>query len=70
MNKNLSFKVTVEYYCNNMVSVEELKTEFENNPLKAYQFISDDFKDSASSFAETEKVIKVEIITNPLNSKN
>lgn len=61
MSKILDFKVTAEFICKNMINEDELK-EFNSDPLKAYQFISDNFGDSVINFSDKEKVIKVEII--------
>jgi len=63
-NKNLAFKVTVEFTCYNMVDENTLKKEYKNNVWECYKSISDNHMDSASDFADSEKVVKVEIIDN------
>lgn len=61
-NKLLTFKVTVEYTCRNMVEQESLLKDFEGDALKCYKYISDDFKDSPYNFSsEPGKVINVEV---------
>ena len=61
-DKAISFKVTVEYICNDMISSEQLEDRFNNDVVLAYKFISDNHSESASSFADKEKVVKVKII--------
>ncbi len=55
----MEFKVTVEYICPNMIDAESLVNEFNNDPMKAYKFISDNFGDSPYNFSESEQVTKV-----------
>ena len=63
--KAISFKVTVEHICKNMITSEELEDRFNNDAKLAYKFISENNRDSASNFSCKEKVVKVEIIKNP-----
>jgi hypothetical protein len=60
--KGLTFKVTVEYLCHRMITETDLKDFYNGDAMSCYKFISNDFKDSATSFADKEKVIKVEVI--------
>jgi len=62
MSKKVSLKVTVEFHCENMISDEYFKKEFNSNPKKFYKWISDGFKESPESFANKSKVLKVEVV--------
>jgi len=63
INKNVSFKITVEYICPDMIDENYLRESFNNNAIEAYKFISDNFSDSVTSFSsKTEKIIKVELL--------
>lgn len=64
MSTDVSFRVTVEYDCDYMVSKEDLKNDFNNNPMEAYKYISNGFEDSPINFSQKERVVKVEIIPN------
>ena len=59
---SLSFKVTVEFICDNMVNDDEFTNDFNSDPMLVYKFISDDFGDSVLNFSsDSGKVIKVEL---------
>ena len=64
MNKNINLKVTIEFYCNDMVDEETFKTEFESNPFKVYESITNGFNDDIGNFSEKSKIVKVEICNN------
>jgi len=59
-NKGIGFKVTMEFTCPNMIDKEALEKEFGGDLMKAYKFISDDFRDSPYNYSTREDVIKVE----------
>lgn len=60
-NEPLTFKVTVEYTCKNMISGNVLNKDFNSSAMLAYKFISNNFKDSPYNFSSSQKVISVEI---------
>ena len=64
---SLTFMVTVEYICPNMCEEEELKRDFNNDPMEAYRYVSDNFTDSPAGFCDSEKVVKVEVIKEATN---
>ena len=61
----LSFKVTAEFICPNMIDQKTLDMVYDSDPMYAYSKISEMMTDSVTSFATSEKVIKVEIIKEP-----
>ena len=60
--KNKGFKVTVEFECPDMISEDDFLEEFNNDPMSAYRFISDNLSDSPGNFSSKERVLKVETI--------
>jgi len=62
MEKNIGFKITVEFDCPDMVDEKTFHDEFDCNPMDAYRFISDDFKDSPLNFSEDDRIVKVELL--------
>lgn len=67
---NLGFKVTVEFYCEDMIDEQTLKDEYNNDPFLAYKFISDNFNDSPLNFSTYDKIVKVELLRQPEKIKN
>ena len=63
MNDLIGFKVTIEFDCLNMIDEKSFKDNFNNDPLEAYRYISDDFKDSVLNYSNSEKIIKVSVLT-------
>lgn len=63
-NKNIGFKITVEFTCYNMIDEKTLADEFNNDCLEAYKFISDNFTDSPLNFSDSDKIVKVEVVAN------
>jgi hypothetical protein len=61
--KNLGFKITVEFYCYDMIDEESFKEDFDSNPTKAYECISDEYQDSIENFTNESKIIKIELMT-------
>ena len=57
---DLTFKVTVEFICPNMIDDEVLREKFNNDPMSAYKWIAED--DNPYSFSESTKVTKVQIV--------
>lgn len=62
MEKNLGFRVTVEFDCLEMMDEKTFHDEFNCNVLAAYRFISDNFSDSPLNFASDDRIIKIELI--------
>lgn len=63
MGENINFRVTVSFDCYNMVSEKDFHDEFDCNPMAAYRFISDNFRDSVINFStDEEEVISVELL--------
>jgi hypothetical protein len=62
MENNVGFKITVEFYCPDMIDEQTLNDMFNSDPLAAYKFISDDFNDSPLNFSQYDKIVKVEVI--------
>ena len=62
MDDNVSFKITIEFICHNMIEAKSLAEDFNNDPMLAYKYMSDDFTDSVYNFSDEEKIIKVEVI--------
>lgn len=60
----IGFKVTVEYYIDNMIDLEDLVNDFNNDPMAAYKDISDNFQDHPSNFTDNHKIIKIEMYEN------
>lgn len=59
---DLSFKVTVEFLCHNMLDEEEFINDFNSDAMLAYKFISDDFDEHVLNFSsDNGKIVKVEI---------
>ncbi len=61
MNKDLTFIVTVEYTCPNMISKKDLDEYYNGDINLAYKAISDNHHDSAGQFSDIEKVISVRV---------
>ena len=57
---NVSFKITVEYICYNMISEKELNEIYNGNVVAAYSFISNNFDDSPENFATDCTITKIE----------
>ena len=70
MGNNIGFKITVEFECPNMIDDKTLQEEYGGNVMAAYQFISDNFKESVINFSTREKVIGVEILNDKMNIKH
>ena len=62
MEKNIGFKITVEFDCTNMIDERIFHDEFNCDPMDAYKFISNNFKDSPLNFSEDDRIIKVELL--------
>jgi hypothetical protein len=62
MDKNIGFKVTVEFDCTNMIDEKTFHDEFNCDPIAAYKFISDNFNDSPINFSEDDRIVKVELL--------
>ena len=65
MQKTFGFKITVEYDCHDMILENDFLKSFDNDPMRAYKFISDDFTDDPSSFADGHRIVKIELIDEP-----
>jgi hypothetical protein len=59
-DKNISIKVTVEYYIKDAISEFDFVNDFYEDAFNWYKFISDDFRDSPENFTDNVKVVKVE----------
>jgi hypothetical protein len=62
MEKNLGFRITVEFDCLYMIDEKTFHDEYNCNILAAYRYISDNFSDSPINFANEERIIKIELI--------
>ena len=62
MEKNIGFKVTVEFDCTDMIDEKTFLDEFNCDPMAAYKFISDNFNDSPINFSEDDRIVKVELL--------
>ena len=62
MEKNIGFKVTVEFDCTGMIDEKTFHDEFNCDPMAAYKFISDNFNDSPINFSEDDRIVKVELL--------
>lgn len=61
-NKALTAYVTVTYKCPNFITESELAEYYDNDPLRCYKYVSDNFGDEPFNFGEMlEDSIKVEI---------
>lgn len=58
----IGFKITVEFYCENMIDKECFLQEFEGNAEKAYRFISNNYEDSPLNYSTSDKIVKIEIL--------
>ena len=54
--------VAVEFDCTNMIDEKTFHDEFNCDPMAAYKFISDNFKDSPLNFSEDDRIVKVELL--------
>lgn len=59
---NIGLKITVEFYCDNMIDEQCFIDDFKSDPTAAYKFISDDFKDSPLNFSTGDEIIKIEVL--------
>lgn len=62
MEKNIGFRITVEFDCTDMIDEKTFHDEFDCNPMAAYKFISDNFKDSPLNFSVDDRIVKVELL--------
>jgi len=62
MAENLGFKITVEFYCPDMIDKEEFHDTYKSDPMAAYKFISNNFNDHPLNFSTDDKIIKIELI--------
>jgi len=62
MEKNIGFRITVEFDCTDMIDEKTFHDEFNCDPMAAYKFISDNFKDSPLNFSEDDRIVKVELL--------
>jgi hypothetical protein len=60
--ENLSFRITVEFDCMDMIDKKTFHKEFNSDPEAAYKFISDNLNDSPLCFSTCQKITKIEII--------
>ena len=67
MEKNIGFRITVEFDCSDMMDEKTFHDEYGCDAMAAYKFISDNFSDSPLNFSNEDRVIKVELL--PLTSK-
>lgn len=62
MEKNIGFRITVEFDCSNMMGEKTFHDEYGSDPMAAYKFISDNFLDSPLNFSDDDRIIKVELL--------
>ena len=62
MEKNIGFKVTVEFDCTEMMDEKTFHDEFGCDAMAAYKFISGNFLDSPINFSIDDRVVKVELL--------
>lgn len=65
MQKTFGFKITVEYTCHNMILENDFLKSFDNDIMMAYKFISDDFNEDPSAFADSHRIVKIDLIDEP-----
>ncbi len=56
----IGFKVTVEYYIDNMIDKEYLISDFNDNAMAAYKEIFNNFRGDLSNFTDNHKITKIE----------
>jgi len=62
MEKNIGFRITVEFDCSDMIDDKTFQDEYGGNPMAAYKFISDNFSDSPLNFSSDYRIIKIEFL--------
>ena len=62
MEKNIGFRITVEFDCSDMMDEKTFHDDYGCDPMAAYKFISDNFSDSPLNFSNDDRVIKVEVL--------
>ena len=62
MEKNISFRITVEFDCSDMMDEKTFHDEFNCDAMEAYKFISDNFSDSPLNFSNDDRIVKVELL--------
>jgi hypothetical protein len=67
---NVSFKITVEFDCHDMIDDESFIKDFGSDAMLAYKFISDDFNDSPLNFSSDDRIVKVEVLRQPEKINN
>ena len=56
MEKNVGFRITVEFDCSDMMDEKTFHDEYGCDPMAAYKFISDNFNDSPINFSEDDRM--------------
>ena len=62
MEKNIGFRITVEFDCSDMMDEKTFHDEYGSDPMAAYKFISDNFSDSPLNFSNDDRIVKVELL--------
>ena len=62
MEKNIGFRITVEFDCSDMMDEKTFHDEYGCDPMAAYKFIQDNFNDSPINFSEDDRIVKVELL--------
>ena len=62
MEKNIGFRITVEFDCSDMIDEQTFQDEYGGDPISAYKFISDNFLDSPLNFSNEDRIIKIELL--------
>lgn len=62
MEKNIGFRITVEFDCLDMIDEKIFHDEYGGDPMTAYKFISDNFSDSPLNFSSDDRIVKVELL--------
>jgi hypothetical protein len=66
---DVAFKITVEFYCYDMIDGETFIKDYDGDAMLAYKFISDNFNDSPLNFSSGDKIVKVEVLRQPEKNK-
>lgn len=59
MEKNIGFRITVEFDCLNMMDEKTFHDEYGCDPWMAYKSITDNFSESPLNFSNVDRIVKI-----------